>query len=326
METLNNNAAAIKEIERLAKAAVSSHYIGVVPVELELPKGSMAKGLEVMLAPNGQGGLQKIDVSSEIAALRGKPLRRKGTARTQSLASFIALINRQADQDSAVFADMDWQKPKFTAILNYNRKGEGPAKPAEDPAEESLARFGDHLIEFAFPLSEPWKVWLANNGKPMEQAVFAQFLEDHIMEVSSPTEAERLEWKAVFGSMKALATAADLIGFSRDLEIMVGASYKSKTRLESGEVTMNFETTHSGPKGEAVTIPPGFVIQLSIFYGASTDRIAARLRYRPAGGQGVLWSYELHRPDLVIEERLRADLATVTAETGLPAFEGTPET
>jgi uncharacterized protein YfdQ (DUF2303 family) len=326
MKDLINDADAIKQIERMAKAAVTADQIGVTEVKLILPKGAMAKELGVLLAPNGQGGLQKIDVSSEIAALRGKPLRRKGTACTQSLSSFIALINRQADQDSAVFADMDWQEPKFTAVLNYNRKGEGPAKPAEDPAEESLARFGDHRIDFTFPLSEPWKVWLENNAKPMDQATFAQFLEDHIMEVSSPTDAERLAWKAVFGSAKALATAADLIGFSRDLEITVGATYKSKTRLESGEVAMNFETTHSGPKGEAVTIPPGFVIQLPIFYGGATDRIAARLRYRPAGGQGVLWSYELHRPDLVIEERLRVDLATVAEETGLPTYEGSPET
>jgi uncharacterized protein YfdQ (DUF2303 family) len=309
----------VSEVEILARKSEAKFQIVKLPLDA-LPKGLAVSEPALGFATDGNGNIQFVNLEDRVAALAGKPLRRKGTAFATTLKSFCDLVQRHAGKDSVVFADANWKAPKFTAVIDYNAQAESSAEAK--PGDDHLARFGHHRISYQFPLSEAWKTWVKFNGEQMSQTVFAQFLEDHIHEVASPSQTEVNDAKDRFKTT--VANPSDLIDLSRGMEILVGAKIKSKINLASGEKQLVFETEHKTADGNTLTIPGLFVVNVAPFYQGEPMRIFARLRYRPSEG-GVVWFYELYRPDLAIEARVTDDLDTVGAETGLPTYHGAPE-
>jgi uncharacterized protein YfdQ (DUF2303 family) len=236
--------------------------------------------------------------------------RRKGTARAETLESFIALIDRHKDEQSALFGKCAWPEPKLTAVLNYNAQGAEEVRPA------------DHRIIYAFPLTEEFKAWVSANAKPMEQEVFAAFLEEHAAELAAPMDGEVSEYERLFNEK--MATPSDVVALSRYLEVFVAARAKQGIRLQTGERTVEFSEEHQNAKGEAITVPGIFMLSVPAFVDGDAVRIPARLRYRVAGGK-VMWFYQLYRWEFFLREQVERDLEAVAKATGLPAFEGAPE-
>ncbi len=306
------------QIETLTRQTAAKFEIVLLPKEA-LPSGVAVEQPSIGLLTDGEGNISIVNLASHAAGLAGKPLRREGTARATTLGSFVGLVNRHASPNSAVFADANWKAPKFTAVIDYNE----PAMGADvEPGDDPHARFGKHRVAYEFPLSEAWKVWIKFNKEPMGQADFAAFLEDHIHEVSSPTQEEVNTARDQFKTT--VANPTDLITLSRGMEVVVGARVKSKVNLASGEKQIIFESENRDINGKELLVPGLFVVSVAPFYQGEAMRIFARLRYRPAEG-GIVWFYELYRPDLAIEARVTDDLLTVARETNLPTFHGSPE-
>lgn len=312
-------ASMIDRIEALTRKSNSTFDIIAIPEEA-LPTALAVRKPMIGVSFDGSGTLQTHDLSRHIEGLAGKPLRRTGTATAATLKSFIELIVRHKSPNSAVFADANWKAPKFTAVIDYHTRTNETAdlEPGDDPH----ARFGKHRIVYTFPLSEAWKVWIGNNGKPMPQADFAAFIEDHIVDLASPTQMETNEARDNFKTT--VATPAELIELSRGMEILVGSRIKSRQNLASGEKQLVFETENRSADGGTLIVPGLFVVNVAPFYQGEPMRIMARLRYRPSEG-GVVWFYELYRPDLAIEEQVTTDLATVEEGAGVPTYHGHPE-
>lgn len=249
------------------------------------------------------------DVKQVIEAYRLTPERRSGKATATTLQSFIDLVNRHSDADSVLFATTTMPKPALLAVLDYHKVDGEP-------------RWLRHRVEYAFPVTEEWKAWVASNGAVMRQGEFASFLEDHAAELSAPMDGERQIYEPLF--KERIATPSELIALSRDLEIHVGAKIKRRERLKSGERTIEFETTHTGATGETIDIPGIFMIAVAAFDDGAPVRVPARLRYRPEGGD-LVWLYQMWRPEKFLRERVKEDLRSAAFETSLPAFEGAPE-
>jgi uncharacterized protein YfdQ (DUF2303 family) len=237
------------------------------------------------------------------------PARRKGTARADTLASFIELTNRHKDDQSALFGQTAWPKPRLTAVLNYDSSG-------------SPARFGDHRVVYDFPLTEEFKAWVACNAQPMDQEVFAAFLEEHAAELSAPTDGEKSNYERLFN--EAMATPSELIMLSRHLEVFVSAKAKQGVRLQTGERVVEFTEEHQNAKGEKIVIPGIFIVSVPAFVDGDAVRIPARLRYRISGGE-IKWFYQLYRWETYLREQVGYDLKEAAKKTDLPAFEGAPE-
>jgi uncharacterized protein YfdQ (DUF2303 family) len=188
--------------------------------------------------------------------------------------------------------------------------------------EAGRADFGKHRINYAFPLSEPWKAWVEQNGKPMEQADFAAFIEDHIAELCAPTAEEKASYEKDFQTT--VATPSQLIQLSRGLQVNVNAVVKNVVTLQSGEGQVTFDEQHTDADGKALKVPGIFLLNIAPFFMGSLISIPVRLRYRPSGSK-LFWYYQIYRPDEHITARVRADLRKVAEETGLPSYEGTPE-
>lgn len=291
----------IEIVKALAVAATG-------PVALELPvKGD---GLpENVLAGFDRASQRFVSIKALAEEWRTAPARRKGTAKVDTLAAFIALTNRHKDAGSALFAQSAMPSPSLTAVLNYHGLDHAP-------------RFGDHRVLYDFPLTDEFKVWVGQSGKPMGQGEFAAFLEEHAAELAAPMDGETTFYGGLF--KERFATPSELIALSRSLEVFVGQKIKRQERLSSGERVIEFAAEHTDAKGQKVDIPGIFMVSVPAFVDGQPVRIPARLRYRAAGAD-VIWYFQLYRPEALLREEVQRCLNDAAAETGLPGYEGKPE-
>jgi len=251
-----------------------------------------------------------IGLKSSVDAWRLTPAAKKGTATALTLATFIELVNRHKTVASAVFADTDWHKPSFTAVIDYH--------PAISCGQ---ADNGKHRVHYAFPLSEEWKAWVKLDGEVMSQLDFATFLEDRVAELASPTEAEKIALERDFATT--VATPAELVQLSRGLQVNIESRVKNAHTLQNGTGQIQWEENHQDATGKPLVVPGIFILSIAPFFMGEKIRVPVRLRYRVSGT--VKWFFQIYRPDQFVTERVRDDLDHTAAETGLPAYEGAPE-
>ena len=294
-------------------AIARENKIGILPVEApDIHSGP----IPLALLRDEDGGFKIEGIKHLLEPWREFPERRIGTSRLLTLQSLIDLVNRHKDEGSAVFGDFaDATRPKISVVLDYHEASGG--RP----------RHGTHRAEYAFPVSDEWRTWMAKNTAgdkvvSFDQAKFAAFLEDRIADLSSPYDQERTDYEPLFGVK--FAGAHELLTLSRGLELNVTSKVKEFRNLQSGETQITFDEVHEDGKGKPIKVPGLFVVQIPLFVGGEKVRIITRLRYRKADG-GVVWFFQMYRPDIIMRERVTADLAMVGEETGLPTFEGLPE-
>lgn len=296
-------------LDALAKLAGEAR--GVEIVSLQAPAG--ARGLPAAIPAGIRHGTspELVGVHSLFEYWREHPARRSGVAKAQTLGAYVALTNRHKTANSAIFADVNWKAPSFTTVVDYH--------PAD---HEAAPAFLKHRVHYAFPLADPWCVWVKQDGQAMSQADFAAFLEDHIAELSAPNDHESVELERDFGTK--VATPAQLIALSRGLQVRVDSAVKIAVTLQSGEGSLVFEEAHKDGDGRPLKVPGLFVLDIAPFVRGETVRIPVRLRYRVSEGK-VRWSFAMHRPDIYVAGRISDDLTEAAEKTGLPTYEAAPE-
>jgi uncharacterized protein YfdQ (DUF2303 family) len=310
---MNSKTEAVPSCDEGIKAIAALADKGASIELAKLETKGLAEGLPdavpYIVDKRGAGGKSVYAIKDLIEAYRLRPERRRGTATVTTLQSFIDLVNRHKDDHSAVFAATAWPSPALTGVIDYHEAKGAP-------------RHGQHRVLYPFPVTEEIKAWIGNNGKSMEQAEFAAFLEEHAAELASPFDGDRDIYEQLF--KERLATPTELIALSRNLEVHVGGKFKRAERLSSGERTVEFVEEHTNTKGEKVDVPGAFMISVPAFVDSEAVRIPARLRYRATGGT-IVWFYHLYRWEIFIRERVKHDLLQAGKETALPTFEGSPE-
>lgn len=304
-EQLQINGTAIDKLSDLGAKATG---VSLAEINVAVPFDGLPTRFPIAIKHGDQPSLVSVKALAE--EWRSHPDARVGIASTLTLESFIALVNRHKSPNSAVFADTDWTKPALTAVIDYH------------PEEDADAANGRHRVRYEFPLSEEWKAWIAMDGKPMDQMIFAAMIEDRMAELSDPTDATRIWMERDFQTT--MATPAQLITLSRGLQVNVEAKVKDFKMLQSGAGQVSFEETHTGANGQPLTVPGLFVLSVAPFFMGDKIEIPVRLRYRVKSGS-ISWFYQIYRPDASITEAVRNAILEVRSGTGLPVYEGTPE-
>jgi uncharacterized protein YfdQ (DUF2303 family) len=245
---------------------------------------------------------------------RQLPARRAGVATLQTLQGLTALLKRHQDDDSALFVDLNWRAPKIVAIVDYHRQ-----TMAANPHEP---RHLQHRLEYTFPLSEGWQKWVKKNGRPMNQAQFAAFIEDRISDVSAPKDTEQAEYEALFKTK--IADPFEIVTLSRGLSVSVSAKVQRDVRLQSGEAEMVFEEVHRDGGNQKLVVPGLFMLSLPVFFRGENVRLPVRLRYRVKEGN-VFWFYQMWEPDRFVTDAVERARDAIVVETGVPAYEGAAE-
>lgn len=256
----------------------------------------------------------------------GKPSVRKGMARMTSLDSFIAHVNRFGDADSAIFANEDRSSPSVLAVLDYHRADTLPTEDGGDNVHGEY-RFGEHRTNFAFPVSEEWKAWHAQNDVKMDMPEFAAFLEDNVLDVAEveavPESAER--FVKMGGGEKNIADWSKLTALAKSLTVFENAVVGEAVNLASGEGQLVINNSHDTEvAGIKATVPTMFFIAIPIFREGPVYRLPVRLRYRKAGSRISFW-YEIWRSDRAFKDAFNEAVERIGKETSAQVFYGQPE-
>lgn len=254
------------------------------------------------------------DLKTWLDARRPTPERVKGAATLASLDSFIAHARRfGAKERGAVFVVSDPKAPRMVSVLNYHTNADAP-------------QWCDHTGAYAFPLSRAWKAWAERAGKPMSQEDFAAFLEDRAHEVADPKTPGVKDAVAALARLDLrVASPAEVLTASRGLAATVEVQVENSSSLSNGDVKFIYAEKVKGEKGQALTVPGGFVVGLPVFEGdTEVHALPVRLRFRVREGE-VTWTLVPLGADDVVRAAVDAARARVAAEVGCEVFEGLPE-
>lgn len=236
--------------------------------------------------------LRVVDLETKLIT----PLAARGNVTVYDHDSFSRLTNRLGiPGQTTVWADVD--KAAVTSILNdHPAFGEGV-----------VAGWRDHRLTLQLRVDADWQEWTKYDGKLMHQSHFAEHIENLVHTVVSPSAAEMLE-------------------VSRTFQAKRNVSFRSATRLDSGDVEFAYEaetTAKAGGKGN-LEVPTEFEVSVPVFVNTPPVMVRARLRYRVHENGELAIGYALLRADLVRQSAFRLVLdeiggAVVTNEV----FEGT---
>lgn len=227
------------------------------------------------------------------------PDRREGVARMQALDSFIAHVGRFKDADSVVWADPTARV--LLAVLDYNRQG-----------AEGATRWGKHRSVYACPLSEAWKAWGGTDGLDLDQDEFVALLDGRDRELAGGT----------LPSGKAAPDPATLITIAANLETFSGNKTKRERDPNTGRMKLAY-SNESGFVGELM-MPPSFLVSIPVFQDIAPA--VYEVRVRPSVEDGAAhFAVSLHGASDILRDAFLALCKRVGDETGLPVFQGSPE-
>ncbi len=311
-------------VEKVAQVLQDKHQAKAVAI-YEPDTGVEAIAV---LKPNGSVEKMTADFFDDY---RPHPKRREGTASFTRIESLIDHVNRFSSPESALFAIDDMTKPRLTAVLDYHERVNEPVSiGAVTHNEEAKPAFGVHRATFAFPLSPEWLAWNAMNKKAMDNIDFAEFLEDHFVEVAyvhaNTVLHEDIDKLLGAYGRASLGTPNSLFALTEGLTIAEHVVVGAHTKLANGASQLTIKTEQTGAvnaRGETVEVPAAFIINIPIFAHGEPQQIAVRLRTRTTGG--LKFFYELWGIDRVFERAFSEACHKASDLTGLPLFYGTPE-
>ncbi len=235
-----------------------------------------------MVLPQGQR-LEQIDLEH----LLPNPRRTVATATLSDTASFTDYVrhHRTEANGATVWCGFNPQ----TYALSF--------VGVVDEHTPAAAGWRGHKATFTPALSAEWKAWLAQNGKPMSQVEFAEWIENH---------------EEDFAEANGLPTLLQLKTMATNFVARQEMRFKSAIRLQDGGARLEYINDADDQTVADMKIFERFGIGIPVFWGGQPWQITARLKYSTAGGK-LSFRYELIRPDRVHEAAAKELIETVRA-------------
>ena len=226
-----------------------------------------------------------------------EPRRMRGQVVLQAPLDFIAYVARYITGGTQLFFTSNTAGAQFTAVMNGQQ-------------DQDNRGWHDHIVTYATDTSRQWKTWKENNGKQMNQAAFAEFIEANRLDFTSPE-------------------AADLLKIAETMDATQTAAFKGMVRQANGDTKLAFESTSKATAGERgeLTVPDKFAIAIPVFVDDKPYAIEAHFRYRINTETGRLTiSYQLINPEYTFEFVTDKLVETIRTGIGQPIYRGKPIT
>lgn len=225
-------------------------------------------------------------VAHSLEAYLPKPPRIREKRHLLDPDSFIRYYNRFATPTSVIFAS---HHSDGTIRAEFDYHGD-----ASDP------QWREHSAFYECPRTDEWRAWVRINDSWLSQADFAEFIEDHLLDIYEPKGAQMLE-------------------IAKRMQATKNIHFTSGISLQSGDIDFEFrETTQATAdqpgKKDKFTLPEEITLGLSVFEGFAPYQVKAKFRYRINDGQ-LKMKIVLHRPDLVIKKAFDEVLQKITEGT-----------
>lgn len=249
---------------------------------LKAPLIDLGNGQRRLIVPEGFHAVSADDPYALPPHIRGT------SVTVDDRQSLVDYVNRFSDDRSVLIANFD--TGTIGARLDWHSDNDDGLAPG--PRQ--------HTARLVLRDSEEFKRWDKAEGELHPQAEFAAFLEENAVDIVDPEPAVMIE-------------------ISRDLEATQGVTFKSSTRLESGDRAFVYEN-ETRTKGE-IKVPREFVLEIPLYNGEAPVQVRCAFRFRVSAG-GLLLGFEWRR----VEYQRRAhftEIAHAAAEaTGRPVFYG----
>jgi hypothetical protein len=251
------------------------------------------------------------------------PQRRKGCFHASNVESLLRWMKDNCDDDAPVFAcgaenlTYNWAKPELSlaGIGNYSSRDN--------------AHWHDWGCKYKFPVTSAWTKWCDSSCIWQSQADFAEFIETHLYEISQWLEGDDLNEQVTqmieaLGGSSQVATPSKMYEVANGIKITVKESVEVEVNRSSGAGSLVFTEEHTGKGGRPIEIPKFFYIRIPVFFGEPEILMGVFLRYRNMGGGKVMWSYEIHAPELVVLAAFEQACDAVEGE-GRTLYWGSPD-
>lgn len=249
----------------------------------------------LLITPDGHGRTTITDLDPYKPA----PRRQKGTVTAHDVDSFIAMVQRQYTDDTAIYLDVDYAVSRIqaTAVINDGT----PKSPG----------WRDHRIVFSPRHSDEWKAWVKHNDTPMTQTYFAAFLETHLTDIAQD---------------EGTPAAAEVLTFVSKLSETRKVKYGSAVNLQNGMTQIEFiEDGDDATRGK-LDVFKEFAIGVQPFFGGEGYKLRAFLRYRIDRNSGqIAFFYELQALSKTLAKATEGLINQINNELDdTPVYFGTP--
>lgn len=211
-------------------------------------------------------------------------------------ASFIAYINRYKTEATQLFAEPGFLaggSAKMQAVIDYHRASNGDKKATQ-------ANYTAHVANFIPRYSEAWTRWQAASKQPMEQAEFAEFIEEVRADIIAPSAAEML----------------DIV---RTFKVKKDSEYDSLTYQSDGSVKLHY-SERVQQQGSTI-FPEKIEIGIPVYFRGDAFRIGVFTRFDLKGGK-LKFKLKIDRDDVIEDEAFKSMTAAVGEAVGIVPYLG----
>jgi uncharacterized protein YfdQ (DUF2303 family) len=227
------------------------------------------------------------------------PHRKKGTVKLHTQDALARYVGTHHEGDATtLYGDLDLAT--VTAVLNGHQ-----VRSAGEEGNGGAAGWGDHRAVLTLRETKSWAAWTAIDGKALDQTTFAQFVEDHTLDVVEPNGATVLELAKTF-------------------EATTSVNFASAVRLDNGQRQLTYQETTTARAGQngAMQVPDEIVLGLKPWLGTPEPyKVVARLRYNVREGHLKI-GVSLLRLDLIIESAFGDVLEDIAGACGYAPLRG----
>lgn len=245
-------------------------------------------------------GVSYVVIQGELDKFAAVPRSRAGKVEALDLDSFAALILRDYDAGSQVFADVSGPGVRFEAVLDYHEP------IVLHDAKRDGQRHGREVITYTPALSDEWRAWTGQAGQAMSQGQFAAWVDEHLPDLADPRhllndpDSTAAKFGAAYGgNVENLFGFADpdrMVKLSTGLSVRESSVVKNVVNLSSGETSIQYETEHADGDGRPLSVPRRFLVSIPVFKREAAYLVPVKLAYRKKGG-ALEWTFDLFRPD-----------------------------
>lgn len=222
-----------------------------------------------------------------------KPLTRiRQTVTMHDVDSFNAYITQYKSENTRLFAVAGHlaadRKAIITAIFDYH----APDKPD----------YSAHVANYRPRYSEQWERW--TKVGTMEQAAFAEFIEENRADIQRPEAAQLLDIVTRFKATK--KTEFDSVVYQPNGDVTVGWSEKTEHHAKPG-----------------IQVPQQLEVGIPVFFKGDRYSVTILMRYRLQEGK-LLFVLKADRPDVIEQHAFDEIISNVHGATDVQIYLGTP--
>ncbi|MBC6444594.1 MAG: DUF2303 family protein [Alphaproteobacteria bacterium GM202ARS2] len=238
-------------------------------------------GGEVLVVPQGCDVHAMPPVEPPLPRIRQNPV-------FHDEASFIAYVQRFKTVETQLFAEPGFiaTKPHVTAVFDYHHASGDPDRLA-------------HIAVFHPRYSDQWKLWTgATLG--MEQAEFAEFIEENRTDIVDPP-------------------AAQLLDMARNFRASKKTNYDAVVYQANGDIKIGYDET-TDAKGE-VAVPAELELGIPVYFRGNPYSVSVFMRYRVGTGN-VTFFLKVDRADIIENDAFNDIVSRIGTAVAIDPYVG----